>query len=201
MRRSPVIGVAVIAACLLALPGSFQIAVHDVAVSFDGEIAAVVRAADREGRLASAIAWLNEDGSAIRVVRTSPFAAVSIGFTADGSLWAAGVEKVSRDAAHPSHDIIRQYDPEGRLVGPLLSRAEFSQDIWHPALNSFLATSRNYVAFVSEEARTWTLISSAGVVVGHGEVGPPGDCRIIRGAVTDSGRVFINGDHRMTAGT
>ena len=177
----------------VTLPDSFRVSLAGVAVSFEGEIAVVADAMDRDGRLTSAIAWLDDDGSPVRIVRTSPFAATDIGFTADGSLWAAGVEKISRDEAHPSHDVIRQYDAKGQQVLSLLSREQFSTDSWHPATDSFLATSRHYIAFVSREARTWTLITSSGVIAGHGSINVPGDYKIVSGAVTDSGRIFING--------
>lgn len=177
----------------LTLPDSFQVSVADVAVSFDGEVAVSADAMDREGRLVSVIAWLDSGGSATHVVRTSPFAATGIGFTADGSLWAVGIEKISRSEAHPSHAVVRQYSSDGVLVRTLLSRDEFPSDPWHPAYGSFLATSRNYIAFVSREARTHTLISSAGVILRHGKIDIPSSFRIVSGAVTDSGRVFING--------
>lgn len=183
----------------ITLPDSFQVSLAAVAVSFEGEIAVVADAMDRDGRLTSAIAWLDDDGSPRRIVRTAPFAATDIGFTADGSLWVVGVEKIGRDEAHPSHDVIRQYDGAGRQVLSLLSREEFSTDHWHPATDSFLATSRNYIAFVSREAGTWTLIASSGIIVGHGSIDVPRDYEIVSGAVTDSGRIFINGRSRSHA--
>ena len=75
----------------------------------------------------------------------------------------------------------------------LLSRAEFSSDHWHPAYQSLLVTSRHYVAFVSQEAGTWTLISTADVVVGHGRMRMGEGFRAISAAVTDSGRLFVSG--------
>ena len=177
----------------VALPESFRMLLTDVAVSYDGSIAVVADPMDREGRLVSVIAWLGPDGEPTRVVRTSPFAATGIGFTADGSLWAAGIEKVSRSEAHPSHDVVRQYDAEGRLVRSLLSRAEFPSEPWHPAYGSTLVTSTDYVAFVAGEAGSWTLISTAGVVVGHGQLGLREGYQVVSAAVTDSGRLFVSG--------
>ena len=186
----------------VALPDSFRVLLTDVAVSYDGSTAVVADPMDRDGRLVSVIAWLGPDGEPTRIVRTSPFAATGIGFTADGSLWAAGIEKVSRSEAHPSHDVVRQYDTEGRLVRSLLSRAAFPYDHWHPAYGSTLVTSTDYVALVSGESGTWTLISTTGVVVGHGRIGLGEGYRVISAAVTDSGRVFVAGlgprDRHMT---
>ena len=177
----------------VALPDGFRVLLTDVAVSYDGTIAVVADPMDRDGRLVSVIAWLEPDGEPTRIVRTSPFAATGIGFTADGSLWAAGIEKVNRSEAHPSHHVIRQYDTEGRLVRSLLSRAEFPAEPWHPAYGSTLVTSADYVAFVSGEAGTWTLISTAGAVAGHGQMGLGEGYQVVSAAVTDSGRVFVGG--------
>ena len=181
---------------VIEIPDHFRVDVGDVAVSFDGEIAVVADATDKEGRLVSVIAWLNPDGSLARVVHTSPFAAVDIGFTADGSLWAVGIEKIDKNTAHPSHDILRQYGPNGALVRTLLPHSGFwnnSQDYWHAAYSCLLVTSRNYVAFISREASSRTLISTAGVIMSHGALEVEGDLEIVSGAVTDSGLLFIQG--------
>lgn len=176
----------------IKLPDSTQVLVESVAVSFGGDIAVSAAATDREGRFVSVIAWLDTDGSPTRIVRTSPFAPSDIGFTADGSLWAVGIEKLDRSTAHPSHDTLRQYDSSGTPVRSLLPRSEFSDDHWHPAHDSLMVTSRHYVAFISRDAGTWTLVSTAGVVTGHGSLNLPGEMAINSAAVTDSGRVFVN---------
>ena len=176
----------------IQLPDSTQVLVESVAVSFGGDIAVSAAAMDRHGRLVSVIAWLDADGSPARIVRTSPFAPTDIGFTADGSLWAVGIEKLDRSTAHPSHDTLRQYDSSGTLVRSLVPRSEFSDDHWHPAHDSLMATSKHYVAFISRDARTWTLVSTSGIVTGHGDLNLPGDMTINSAAVTDSGRVFVN---------
>lgn len=177
----------------VTMPDSLRMLLTDVAVSYDGSIAVVADPTDRDGQLVSVIAWLGPDGEPTRTVRTSPYAATGIGFTADGSLWAAGIEKVNRSEAHPSHDVIRQYDAEGRLVRSLLSRSTFPYDHWHPAFGSTLVTSTDHVAFVSGEAGTWTLISTTGEIVGHGRIGLGEGYQVISAAVTDSGRVFVSG--------
>lgn len=176
----------------IKLPNSTRLSVSDVAVSYGGSVAVCASAMDRDGRLASVIAWIGPDGSPTRIVRTAPFSPTGIGFTADGSLWAAGVQKVSQSEWHRSHDGVRQYDAEGRLVRSLLSRTEFSDDQWHPAYAAQLVTSRHYVALVSRQTGAWTLISSAGVVVRNGSTGLNGEFQIGTAAVTDSGRLFVS---------
>ena len=105
------------------LPDSFQHRVEPVAVSFDNRIAVSAGAIDREGRVSSVLAWLGTDGSLTRVVRTWPFTAAELGFTADGSLWTIGVEKLEDLTEKPVHHVMRQYDPGGNLVRSLLLRA------------------------------------------------------------------------------
>lgn len=177
----------------ITLPNTYQLLVRDVAVSFDCEISVSGFATEKQGRFVNFLAWFRPDGSLIRVVLTSQFAAGKMGFIADGSLSVVGVVKVNKDDAHPAHEILRRYNSEGVLVGSALPRSDFSYDHWHPALNSYLATSRNYVAFVSESAKTWTLVSAVGVVVNHGTIDIPNDFSISSVAVTDSGRLFMTG--------
>ena len=181
----------------LTIPDTYRIGIAEpggVAVSFDGRIAVTATVTDREGRFSSVIAWLDMDGSLVRVVRTAPFAAKDIGFTADGSLWAIGMVKNHPREEKPVHDVMRQYDSEGRLVRTLLPRLSLSAGHRHPTEEALLLTSRQYAALVSKSSKTWTLVSSEGIIVGSGALDlPEGLDFIVLGAVTDSGRLFVEG--------
>lgn len=177
----------------ITFPDSLQTQVADVAVSFDDRIAVSASVMDREGRFAAVIAWYRLNGSLIRIVRTSPFGATKLGFTSDGSLWAVGIEKMNPREEEPVHDIMRQYNAEGKLVRTLLPRLSLTTGIWHPALNSLLLTSRHFVALVSTHARTWTLISPEGIIVNGGTLDLPDGFEVVVGGVTDSGRIFVKG--------
>ncbi len=179
---------------MLDLPDSFRHSIREVAVAFDGSIAVTASVMDKEGRFVSVIAWLRVDGSLIRAVRTSPFAAADIGFTADGSLWAFGIVKQEdMREEEPVHDVLRQYAPDGRLIRTLLPRSAVSTKHAHPISYGFLATSRNYAAMLSSSAKKFALISTGGIVVHEGALPYPEDFQMVIGAVTDSGRIFVQG--------
>ena len=177
----------------LTFSESFRPSINDVAVSFDGDVAVSASVMDREGRFSAVIAWLRADGSLIRVVRTSPFAASDIGFTADGSLWAIGIVKNSIREEEKVHDVMRQYGSDGVLVRSLLPRLSISTDRVHPIMGASLSTSGNYAALVSPAAKKWALISSDGIIVAEGSLVIPPRFTIITGGVTDSGRLFVSG--------
>ena len=177
------------------LPNSFRQSVGAVAVSFDERIAVSAGAADKEGRLVSALAWFKMDGSLIRIVRTSPFAAAKIGFTVDGSLWAIGVELLDDKSDYkPGHDVMRQYGTDGSLVRSIVPWSSLATvGGGHPVDLGLLLTSRNYAALISTRARTWTLVSPQQGIVSAGSLQTPQGFEIIFGGVTDSGRLFVNG--------
>ena len=177
---------------VLSLPDSFRFLISGIAVSFDGRIAVSGRATDRMGRISSLIVWLELDGSIIRIVRTSPFSVRDIEFTADGSLWAIGME-VESQMEKSVHDVVRQYDSGGRLVRSLLPRLSLSTGKPHPTEEALIVTSRNYMALISMSAKTWKLVSVEGLIVDEGFLNLPEGINIFRGAVTDSGRLFIEG--------
>ncbi len=125
---------------------------------------------------------------------TSPFSANRLGFTADGSLWAFGRERLADEKREkPLHDVLWQYDAEGNIVRSLVPRLSLSSGKQHPVTDGFMYTSRNYVALVSNTARTWTIVSSKGLVVESGSLDMPESYAFPSGAITDSGRLFIQG--------
>lgn len=182
----------------LSLPDSFRVLISDVAVSYDGTIAASASATDREGRSCAVIAWLGPDGSLLRVVRTTPFGARKVSFTADGSLWAAGMLKSDETLREEAsvHDVLRRYSAEGVLVGTYLSRLSLSSGWRHPTHGAILVTSRDRVAFVSDSAKKWAVLAADGTLLGQGTLSSPENFRTLVGAITDSGRLFVSGQWR-----
>lgn len=186
----------------LSLPDVDRIAIDDVAVSFQGKVTVTAVASDKEGQMISLIAWLAADGSPIRVVRTSPFGVVKIAFTEDGRLWAAGVEKSDMTYEHeaPVSDVLRCYGLDGKLEGTFLPRLSLSSGRQHPAIRSFLATSRERVAFVSETAQKWVILSSDGTTLSQGPLELPAGTHLVNAAVTDSGRLVLRVNSRESGG-
>jgi hypothetical protein len=179
----------------LALQGADRILISDVAVSFEGAIAVSGSAGDKEAGSVSVIAWLAPDGSLTRIVRTAPFIARKISFTGDGDLWALGAVKDDHapDGEAPLHDILRQYNAQGVLVGKFLPRLTVSTAARHPAHRALLLTSRDRVAFISDTARKWAVLAADVTELGQGSLASPENFRTIVGTITDSGRVFMSG--------
>lgn len=175
------------------LPDIFQHRIDAVAVSFDRRIAVSAGVFDREGRVSSVLAWFRMDGSLIRVARTWPFSASEIGFTADGSLWAIGIEKLEDLTEKTVHDVLRQYGPDGNLVRSLLPRLNLSTGSLHPIERALLLTSRHYAAVVFPLAEKWTRVSVQGSVISEGSLTVPEGFEIVLGGLTDSGRLFVEG--------
>ena len=182
----------------LTLPESFRVMISDVAVGFDGTIAASASANDREGNGFVSIAWLKSDGSLIRVVRTTPFGARQVSFTADGSLWAIGMETVVEGVRKesPVHDVLRRYGPDGELLGTYLPRLSLSAGWPHPSHGGLLVTSKERVGFISEKAGKWAVLAGDGTILGQGAISAPEGFKIYVAAITDSGRLFVSGTWR-----
>ena len=184
----------------IEVDGSSQLHLGRAAVSFDNRVAVSATAVDRAGRIAKIVVMLTMSGETIRVVRTSPFGGRDIGFTSDGSLWVLGLETES-GSEKSVHDILRQYNRDGTLVRTLLPRLDVSTGERHPAYGALLATSEHQVAVVSNTARKWVLVSDQGLTLGSGALDIPDRLVLIRAAVTDSGRIFVQGHWRKPTGT
>ena len=178
---------------VLEVPDSFRVQISSIAVSFDDRVAASATVIDRRGAYVSIVALLDLDGSLIKVIRPESFRARRVGFTGDGSLWMSGFG-IENNREPPVHDILRQYDADGLLVRSLISRNSMSTEPRHPMWNAQMATSRNYVAIVSNVAKKWAVVSSEGIIVSTGSFVADETRGNFRGfvtvAVTDSGRVF-----------
>ena len=184
----------------IEIAGSSQLHLGRAAVSFDNRVAVSATAVDRAGRIGKIVVILTMSGETIRVVRTSPFGGRNIGFTSDGSLWILGKETES-NSERAVHDILRQYDSDGKLVRTLLPRLGISTAKRHPAYSALLATSEHRVGVVSNTARKWALVSDEGLTLGSGALEIPDRLVLVRSAVTDSGRIFVQGHWRKPIGT
>lgn len=179
----------------IELRDAFRVMARSPAVSFDGRVAVIVNAIDRHGRVSVSIAFYDMQGTLERIIRTETFIPRDIGFTADGSLWAIGLEMDGQREKIP-HNILRQYDLEGKLVQSMVPRNSLSTDRMHPIRNASLATSRNYVGILSNTAKAWVLVSSEGFIVGSGFFDNSTPQRFLPLVVTDSGQMF---SHRKTS--
>ena len=134
--------------------------------AMESGVLAVAGSAATADRGATFIAWLDASGVINRVVRTTPFAARNLSFAKDGTLWAFGrvVDRNSR--TEPPHDVLRQYDSEGRLLRSLLPRQSFV-DRQHPSSLSFMTSSGGRVGIYSLIANEWIEVSLLGEILGR----------------------------------
>ena len=117
--------------------------VGDVAISFDGRVAVSVVGVDHLGRVRSCIAWYEMDGTLEKVTVTNPFSANQLGFTADGSLWAFGREREDERREKPVHDVLWQYNAEGKMVS-------FPNPAVEPFIRQTASCSRRFHVHVAQ---------------------------------------------------
>ncbi|MCY4593669.1 MAG: hypothetical protein OXC19_02570, partial [Bryobacterales bacterium] len=186
----------------LELPDVHRVSVRDIAVSPDGRVAAIAGATDWKGRNSSDLAMLDMDGNMAGTIPTYPFVSDEIGFTGDGSLWAMGreIEPGERMIGNqrigqekPVHDILRQYDRDGKFVRSLLPRLSVSTDRRHPAYDASLGTSKNYVAILSNLSGYWALVSTDGLIVSSGHLEVHEKRKFMNIIPTDSGELYVTG--------
>lgn len=181
----------------LTLPGAVRVMVGDLAVGPNGELVAAASAQDGEGHGTSVIAWMDRSGQLLRVVRTAPFAPFHIVFAKDGTLWAVGRVYDAERKNTPSHDIIRLYDQQGRLVKSLLPSDSFTKTRWHPARDSFLIAGADRMGLYSITATEWVEMSLAGAVLTRCKTSPPPTGTALMGAaLTSSGNLYLSGFYR-----
>jgi len=90
--------------------------IRDVAATPDGKLVIAASALSSNRQLAAVMLWLGQAGQIERVVRTSPFFASHIAVAADGTLWAADKVGDAEFKDTQPHEILRQYDQQGRQV-------------------------------------------------------------------------------------
>ena len=176
--------------------------INAVAVSFQGHVAVGVSRAYLSGFVESDISWYGPDGALERVIPTGPLPVREMGFVEDGSLWCIGMEQGDTGDA-PRRGVLRQYDASGKVVFkiPWTERPA----VWKSFRfsDARLYTSRNYFAFTSHRASRgtgrwhvmWRRSMEVNWISGkrHGTFDVPEGYEFTSGAITDSGRLFLQG--------
>lgn len=177
------------------LPGASAVRVQAIATAADGRFAVSAGGADPSGRLSSAIIFYTPEGAVSKIVKTWPFTAARLAFTVNGVLWAAGVTKdltSPRLDEAPGQSVLRQYSPEGTLVGSSLARESLSTDpLQHPLHGGMMAHSNHFVAILTASHKL-VVVDEAGRTVSERKLELPEGHRFRTVAVTDSGRVFAH---------
>ena len=172
--------------------------INAVAVSFEGLVAVSVSRADPSGFVESSISWYGPDGALEKVIPTGTLPVREMGFTEDGSLWCVGRER-GDTGDPPRRGVLRQYDPSGKVIFkiPWTERPGIQRPYRFP--DTRLYTSRNYFAFTSHRAGRWIVMWRRSLehnwISGkrRGSFNVPEGFEFTSGAVTDSGRLFVQG--------
>lgn len=193
----------------LALEGANDVYVRAMAASRDGKFAVSGTAVSAMGARAGFIAFLDEAGRLVRIVRPERFYPQHLCFTADGTLWAAGQVRSDRDRPVEDHDILRAYSTEGKLKFSLLPRSGFApesrdqEQSRHPAVDgrtlSALATNDRMVVFLTAGFQEMISVSLDGKVLLRTPTELPSDYYITGLAVGPDGRALISCERRSVS--
>jgi hypothetical protein len=178
----------------ITVPDAARLRLFGIAASLKGVLAVSGSAYSAEGAAAAFIAWISPSGVVQRVMRTSPFAAIQLCFSADEVLWVAGREVTPDFKDEAPHDVLRRYDGEGRLLQSLLARASFhSYDSHHPAVRAYLVAA-DTVGFYSASAKEWIEVSLSGTVLGRWKgIDLVPSLKVSGVGLTSDGTVYLSG--------
>jgi hypothetical protein len=170
---------------LFTLPDAAWIHLIDIAVSPAGEIAIVGSAITTDTRGTTFLVRIAKDREQRIVTRTWPFCPKVVTFAADGNLWTVGNLK-DDDDHELADDVLRRFDPSGKLIGSVLLQARGP----HTAEGSYLRAARDRVGWFNRQAQ-YIEFSLDGQEIGRYR-GPEGaEERDISGVVlTEEGDVF-----------
>ena len=180
-----------------SFPSGRQV-VNAIAVSFEGHVAVGVSRAYLSGFVESNISWYGPDGALERVIPTGTLPVREMGFVGDGSLWCIGMEQGDTGDA-PRRGVLRQYDASGKVIAKIPWTEPFSFSRSYRLPDARLYTSRNYFASTSHKAGSWHVMWRRSLEqhwVSHkrtGSINVPEGFEFRSGAVTDSGRLFVQG--------
>jgi hypothetical protein len=176
----------VVTSAHLALPEAGRFLIKEVAAKADGTLVVATSAYSVNGQGASLLIWISPSGAVLRTVRTSPFAAFTVAFAGDGTLWALG-------RALPEHDMIRRYNSNGKLIQSLLPKSTFHSDASLLYRECRLAPFGDRVGLYSGRTREWIELSLSGEVLERRVVAEVPETLWVTGVAVVNGRVFFSG--------
>jgi hypothetical protein len=184
----------------LSLPDASQLTISDVAAAPDGSIA-VAATASTSHQIAGVLFWINAEGNVERITRIWPFFAAQIAIGTGDSLWAAGKLTDGQSLKElPQHDLLRQYDTEGRLMRTALPTSSFTGARPAPGSYCVLSANATTIGFYSRRANEYVELDSTGVEVRRWKTSAlPENVSIVRGALTSSGDFYIGGGYNRQA--
>jgi hypothetical protein len=145
----------------LSIPdaGTIELRWGGFARGMDGSIVACGSAYSHDSRGANFIVWISEDGQQQRVLRLTDFVPHKVGVGPDGTVWAAGRDKVTRRI------VMRRYDRQGNDLGSTDLAAERSVGQFHSLYHSYIVTSPDRIGWYSAGARQYIEFDVSGTVL------------------------------------
>jgi hypothetical protein len=180
---------------LVTIPDAKFIQVIDYARGFDGSLAISGTAYSGDQRAAAFLTSISPDGQQQRVVRTSPYVPYVVAVAADATIWTAGWEIMDGVIVNPNHDVIRHFDPSGRLLRSFVpaSSLKVYENRLHPAERSRLVVSHDRIGWYSELSRVYMEFSPDGSVINRYPTADLGANRSLTGVgLCEDGGLFVS---------
>ena len=123
-------GATTIAETEIWFPDASHVEVEDVTADSLGNLYASVEAWSGDGRGTGAICRVSQ-GKPILVIRTDDFLTEALAVSKSGEIWAFGLPIVLQATRRVSlnYETLWRFDSSGRVIGKLLPRAEFGEDV------------------------------------------------------------------------
>jgi len=185
----------------LQVPNSARVSPRGLAAWADGTVVVSGGAVSNDGALAGFIAWFGPSGAVQKIVRTSPFVAWLFCPTDEGTLWALGrTLAVPGSKEEPPHDILRQYDRNGRFLRSALPRSTFDGQR-HPVPGAFMGAAKGRLGLYVSATHEWIELSAqSGETLGRSKYPLAGSAKITGLAFTGSS-IYISGMQPGGAGS
>ncbi len=179
---------------ILKVPDVARVTIIDVSADSSGRLVVAGSAEDGSGQYgATVLIWLKSDGSPERVVRPESFAVRRVLFTQEGTLLALGGSRDSNLRETPSHDMVREYSPDGRLLRTLVPRTTFSNSPRHPSADAFLVANQDGFGIYSRATATYAQYTKAGELLGKWTITLPGETDITGVGLARNGSFYLGG--------
>jgi len=112
---------------LNGLPEARELAIWDVSMAKDGQVAVAAVFADRDNRRAATLMLYSKQGDLLRCYRLDEGAGIRhLEFDEDGNIWALGMGAGSRDPG--LLPMVFKYSKDGKELGRYVPRSEFPDD-------------------------------------------------------------------------
>jgi hypothetical protein len=176
------------------LPDAAYVSAEVIASGPDGALVVAGYALSADSRIASYIAWISPDRKRQIVNRVWPFRPYVVSVAPDGTIWAVGPVKIGDTTDDQSSNVLRHYEPSGRLLATVDVKARGYNGLASVSDGSKLRTSSDRVGWLTH-ACEYIEFSFSAVEMGRYEC-PNGiqDSQMVGGiALSSEGDLLVGG--------